>query len=269
MADPGYPCNRNFLRLFDGIEQLVPVDAGDHYQITANKAVEYWNDETIGILAATPSNPTGTIIEPEELVALHQVCEQRDGVLLVDEIYQQLVYKRSPSTILSYTDEVYVINSFSKFFGMTGWRLGWLVAPEKDVEAMETLAQNLFISMSTPAQYAALAGFEPDCQVVLKQRIREFGIRRDYLLRELRQLGFGIECEPEGAFYIYANIRGITDLPSQTFCMDLLEKQGVAITPGTDFGLHRAQDYVRFSYTTSLARLAEAVSRLTVFLAQQ
>jgi aspartate/methionine/tyrosine aminotransferase len=266
MADPGYPCNRNFLRLFGGEEQLIPVDASDNFQITAAKAEHYWQPNTVGVIAASPSNPTGTIIAPNELQKLHVLCKSRQASLLVDEIYQNLVYEQPVTSALSITDDVFVINSFSKYFGMTGWRLGWLVAPEAAVDAMDVLAQNLFISMSTPAQHAALAGFGKSAQQQLKQRVQAFGQRRDFLLPELKALGFEIETTAQGAFYIYANIRKITALDSQQFCLQLLEQQGVAVTPGADFGYHKAQDYVRFSYTTEVDRLAEGVARIRRFL---
>lgn len=262
MADPGYPCNRNFLRLFGGEEQLVPVGPEENFQLTAAKAASYWQDNTVGVLVASPSNPTGTLISQDELKKLHDLCAEREAAFVVDEIYQQLVYQSDISTALSITDDAFVINSFSKYFGMTGWRLGWLVAPEEAVNAMEVLAQNLFISMSTPAQYAALAGFGAECQLELQARVKQLAERRDYLLKALRELGFGIECEPQGAFYIYANIRSVTELDSQAFCLKMLEEHGVAITPGTDFGYHHADDYVRFSYTTGLDRLEQAVERM-------
>jgi len=268
MADPGYPCNRNFLRLFGGEEQLVAVGPEENFQLTEARARSHWRANTVGMLVASPSNPTGTLISQDELRKLYQLCSEREGAMVVDEIYQQLVYHSPVSTVLSITDEAFVINSFSKYFGMTGWRLGWLVAPEAAVQAMDVLAQNLFISMSTPAQYAALAGFGDDCQAELKRRVEQLAQRRDYLLPALRDLGFTIECEPQGAFYIYANIRSVTALESQEFCLNMLEEQGVAITPGTDFGYHNASDYVRFSYTTELSRLEQAVERLSKALAR-
>jgi len=266
MADPGYPCNRNFLRLFGGEEQLVPVDASDNFQITAASAQRFWQPNTVGVIAASPSNPTGTVIEADELHKLHQLCKSRNASLLVDEIYQNLVYEQPVTSALSISDDVFVINSFSKYFGMTGWRLGWLVAPEAAIDAMDVLAQNLFISMSTPAQYAALAGFGKSAQQQLQQRVDAFSQRRNFLMPKLKALGFDIETVPQGAFYIYANIRNITDLDSQQFCLQLLEEKGVAVTPGADFGCHKAHDYVRFSYTTDVERLAEGVTRIEQFI---
>lgn len=266
MTDPGYPCNRNFLRVFGGQEQMVPVGPEDNYQLTAAKAEQNWRESTVGVMVASPSNPTGTLISPNELDALHQLCVQKGGYLVVDEIYQNLVYGAAPASVLSITDRAFVINSFSKFFGMTGWRLGWLVAPDDAVPSMEKLAQNLFISLSTPAQYAALAGFSDACQALLIERKHIFAKRRNYLLPELKRLGFAIDADPDGAFYIYANIRQVTSLSSQDFCLQMLEEHGVAITPGADFGQYQSNDHVRFAYTTSMDRMQEAISRMEKIL---
>ena len=266
MTDPGYPCNRHFLRLVEGQAQLVPVGPDERFQLTATKAAQYWQPNTVGALVASPANPTGTALTSAEMRELLEYCEQRDGYLVVDEIYQDLVYGNAAASVLSMTDRAFVMNSFSKYFGLTGWRLGWLVAPAEAVPAMEKLAQNLFISMSTPSQYAALAAFEPQTLASFEKRKQEFALRRDYLLGALRDLGFVIEAEPVGAFYIYANIRGLTQLDAKDFCLQLLEQHGVAITPGADFGTHLASEHVRFAYTTSLPRLQEAVRRLQKML---
>lgn len=261
MADPGYPCNRHFLRLVEGHGQLVPVDASSRYQLTAPLAEKAWQSNTRGIIVASPSNPTGTILTAAELSALHQLTQAKNGFLVVDEIYHGLTYDGDAPSILALTDQAFVINSFSKFFGMTGWRLGWLVAPEDALEPLERLAQNLFISMSTMAQYGALAGFTPETQAVLQQRRDTFKARRDYLLPALRDIGFEILVAPEGAFYIYANIEKFSN-DSQQFCQDLLINHGVAITPGEDFGEYKASDHVRFAYTTSMEQLEKGVERL-------
>lgn len=262
MTDPGYPCNRHFLRLVEGRAQLVPVSAEQRFQLTASVAEQYWRDSTVGVMVASPSNPTGTALTTDEMQALLALCQARGGYLIVDEIYQDLVFGDAAASVLGMTDQAFVLNSFSKYFGMTGWRLGWMVAPEQAIPALEKLAQNLFISMSTPTQYAALAAFEPEALAVLEQRKKEYAQRRNYLLKELRAIGFGIEAEPVGAFYIYANIRGLTQLDSKDFCLQLLEEHGIAITPGADFGSHLASEHVRFAFTTSLEKLQEAVRRL-------
>lgn len=266
MADPGYPCNRQFIRLVEGFAQLVSVDASQRYQLTASAAEAAWQKSTIGAVVASPANPTGEILTASELADLYKVVSNNDGTLIVDEIYHGLDYDEKATSILSITDQAIVINSFSKYFGMTGWRLGWLVAPEEAVNEMEKLAQNLFISMSTPAQYAALACFEPATRKILDQRRDIFKQRRDYLLPALREIGFHIPNKPAGALYLYADASKFTD-DCQQFCIDMLENHGVAITPGVDFGSHRSNTHVRFAYTTSMECLVEAVSRLTKALA--
>jgi aspartate/methionine/tyrosine aminotransferase len=261
MSDPGYPCNRNFLRLVEGRGQLVPVGPEHRFQLQADRAEQYWQHNTVGVMVASPSNPTGEILSAAQLAALWQLCQRKNGYLVVDEIYHGLSYDAPAPSILAVTDQAFVINSFSKYFGMTGWRLGWLVAPEQAVPALERLAQNLFISMSTFGQYGALAAFEPATRSILDRRRDEFALRRDYLLGELQRLGFDIPHTPAGAFYIYAGIKKFSN-NSEAFCLDLLENHGLAITPGVDFGDERGTDYVRFAYTTSMDRLREAVRRL-------
>lgn len=261
LADPGYPCNRHFLRLVEGEGQLVPVSADTRYQLTPSLVDEHWRSNTRGVMAASPANPTGTALNLEELRALSAAVRARDGYLVVDEIYHGLGYDAETPSILQADPDAFVINSFSKYFGMTGWRLGWLVAPEGAVREMEKLAQNLFISMSTVAQYAALAGFEPETRALLDERRDIFHERRDFLLPAVRELGFDVPCAPQGAFYLYADASRFT-ADSQAFCLRLLEEHGVALTPGLDFGRHRAEQHLRFSYTTSLDCLERAVERL-------
>ena len=261
MTDPGYPCNRNFFRLVEGEGQLVPVGPEDRYQLNAAKAEAAWRDNTVGAIVASPANPTGEILTRDELRDLYALCESRNGSLIVDEIYHGLDYDEKAASILSITDNAFVINSFSKYFGMTGWRLGWLVAPPDAIPHLERMAQNLFISMSTMGQYGALAAFEPDTRIILNQRRDEFQRRRDYLLPELRKLGFDIPNTPAGALYLYAGIQAFGG-NSTTFCADMLEQHGISVTPGADFGRFRADEHVRFAYTTSMDRLEEAVARL-------
>lgn len=261
MADPGYPCNRHFLRLVEGEAQLVPVNAAERYQLNAAKAEQHWRANTRGVMVASPANPTGEILTRDELRDLAALCERKQAHLIVDEIYHGLTYGVDAPSVLEITDRAFVVNSFSKYFGMTGWRIGWLVAPLDAVPELEKLAQNFFISVSAPAQYAALAAFDADTQHICRERRDEFGRRRDYLLAQLRRLGFAIPHTPAGAFYLYAGIDALaTD--GEAFCLNLLEQHGVAITPGTDFGSHRASAHVRFAYTTEQARLEEAVSRI-------
>jgi aspartate/methionine/tyrosine aminotransferase len=266
MTDPGYPCNRHFLRLVEGRGQLVPVGAETRYQLTADLAEQHWQANTLGVMVASPANPTGTALTLDELRGLSRAVRRRSGYLMVDEIYHGLGYDAPTPSVLAVDPDAFVINSFSKYFGMTGWRLGWLVAPEAAVREMEKLAQNLFISMSTMAQYAALAGFEPATREILEARRDTFRQRRDYLLPAVRELGFTVPCEPQGAFYIYADAGRFTD-DSRAFCLQLLEEHGVALTPGIDFGHHRATTHLRFSYTTGMDRLEMAVERLAGILA--
>lgn len=265
LSDPGYPCNRNFVHLMGGEPVAVPVDAASRYQLDAARVAAQWDAQTCAVLAATPSNPTGTLIERAQLAALAALARERGGWLIVDEIYQELDYAGRPASVLEVADDVFVINSFSKYFGMTGWRLGWVVAPPDCVASLDKLAQNLFLAAPTPAQYAALAAFEPEAQAIYGERREAFRARRDYLLPALRSLGFGIPLEPEGAFYLYADCSRFSD-DSEDFCRRLLEQAGVAVTPGIDFGDYQARCHVRFAYTTSLEQLREGVQRLAAFL---
>lgn len=261
MTDPGYPCNRHFLRLVEGQGQLVAVDAGSRFQLTPEHIAAHWQSNTIGVMVASPANPTGAVLSLEELAALSRAVRARNGHLLVDEIYHGLGYDTPTPSVLEVDPDAFVINSFSKYFGMTGWRLGWLVAPEAAVGELEKLAQNLFISMSTMGQHAALACFDPATRDILDQRREVFRQRRDFLLPAVRELGFAVPCEPRGAFYIYADASKFTG-DSQAFCMQLLEDNGLALTPGLDFGHHLAAQHLRFSYTTGIDRLELAVERL-------
>ncbi|WP_428623603.1 pyridoxal phosphate-dependent aminotransferase [Sedimenticola sp.] len=265
MADPGYPCNRHFVRLVSGVPVTVPVGPETGYQLTAEIIEREWRDNMRTVMVASPSNPTGTLIPRDELEKIHRVVKERGGVLIVDEIYQGLVYSADPFTALEVSDDLFIINSFSKYYGMTGWRLGWMIAPERHVGAADRLAQNIFLSASTPAQYAALAAFSDETQRIVEQRREAFRERRDYLLPALRKLGFEIAAEPEGAFYLYANCKGITQ-DSSAFAYELLETEGVAITPGKDFGDNLPEQHVRFAYTTSMEKLKEGVARIERFI---
>ena len=266
MADPGYPCNRHFVRLFEGEAVTIPVDAATAYQLNADLIRRHWTPRTVAVLLASPSNPTGTIIPPAEMAEIVRTVEKLGGVLVVDEIYHGLVYGGEAVTALSYSSDVFVVNSFSKYYGMTGWRLGWLVAPLSCIPAIDKLAQNIFLAANTVAQYAAQAAFTPAVQAELLRRRDLFHERRDYLLPALRELGFGIPVEPEGAFYLYADCSRFTS-DTRAFALDLLERAGVAITPGVDFGSHRAGQHARFSYANTIENLREGVSRLGQYLA--
>jgi aspartate/methionine/tyrosine aminotransferase len=265
MADPGYPCNRNFVYLLNGEPVGIPVDADSAYQPTPQQVEQYWDDDTVALLVASPSNPTGTVLDAETLRAYHAVTSQHAGALVVDEIYHGLTYERQAATALSIAGDVTVVNSFSKYFGMTGWRLGWLVVRDEYVAGIDKLAQNLFLAAPTVAQHAALAAFEDENIAILEARRAAFRERRDFLLPALRDLGFDIPVTPDGAFYLYAGCSRFTD-DSYRFSLDLLEQAGVAITPGLDFGHYRPETHVRFAYTTSLENLEEGISRLAAFV---
>ena len=265
MADPCYPCNSNFATLFGGMTKTIAVDASTRYQLTAKLIKEHWTSATKGVLIASPSNPTGTLISPDELQQSIHTVNSLGGCFYSDEIYHGLVYDTNAKTALSFSDDVFVINSFSKYFGMTGWRIGWLIVPDEFIEATEKLAQNIYIATSTQAQYAALAAFDENTLVELENRRMEFAARRDFLYDNLLRLGFEIPIKPEGAFYIYANGKKFTD-DSYQFALDFLEAEGVAITPGKDFGSNEAHHMLRFSYTTSLAKIAIAIERLDRFI---
>jgi aspartate/methionine/tyrosine aminotransferase len=266
LAEPGYPCNRHFVRFVNGEPAAIPVGVESRYQLTAALVADHWRPETVGALVASPANPTGTVVAPDELTAIVAAVEGRDGHVICDEIYHGLVYGGEAATALASSDQVFVVNSFSKYFHMTGWRLGWLVVPDGYVAAADRLAQNLFLAASTPAQHAALAAFRPDNLAILDARRDELRQRRDFLLPALRDLGFRIPVTPDGAFYLYADCTVHSD-ESFAFAERLLEEAGVAITPGRDFGSHQPERHLRFAYTTSMANLEEGVRRLRTFLA--
>ena len=267
LADPGYPCNRHFVRFVEGRARGIEVNASTGYQLNAELLRQHWADATRAVLLATPSNPTGTVIEKDELATMAEVTAERGGVMLVDEIYHGLIYDGNDDTALSVSDELFVINSFSKYFCMTGWRLGWLVVPEAYIRDVEKLMQNLFIAAPTLAQYAAVAAFHPNNLAILDQRRERFRQRRDFLLPALRDLGFHIPLTPQGAFYLYADCSRFTD-DSFQFATELLERVGVAVTPGIDFGNHLPRKHLRFAYTTSMEQLEEGIRRLASHLNQ-
>ena len=261
LADPGYPCNRNFVHLLNGEPVAVPVDASSGYQPAPQQVNDYWTDRTRALLVASPSNPTGTLLDDHTLREYHSITGRNGGSLIVDEIYHGLTYDGPVQTALAVSDDIFVINSFSKYFGMTGWRLGWLIAPREVIPELEKLAQNLFLAAPTLAQYAALRAFDDEVIAILDARRDEFRLRRDYLLPALRAIGFEIPVAPAGAFYLYADCSRFTD-DSYGFAERLLEEEGVAVTPGIDFGSNQPERHVRFAYTTSLENLQEGVRRL-------
>jgi aspartate/methionine/tyrosine aminotransferase len=264
LTDPGYPCNRHFVRTLEGRAVSIPVDANTDYQPTAEQVAAHWSSRSRALLVATPANPTGTIIGLPQLASLHKTVGQRGGFLVVDEIYHGLTYGFDAQTALTLGDDLFVVNSFSKYFGMTGWRLGWLVAPSSCVREIEKLAQNLFISPSTPAQHAALAAFRPETREILEARRAEFQRRRDTLLPGLRALGFAVAAEPQGAFYIYANSARLAD-NSFHLAERLISEAGIAATPGLDFGNVAPERHMRFAYTVACEQLEEGLLRMERF----
>jgi aspartate/methionine/tyrosine aminotransferase len=264
MADPGYPCNRHFARFCNARAVTIPVDAASGFQLTLERIQQHATAATRAMVIASPSNPTGTAIAPVELERIHDWCAAQGIALIVDEIYLALTHDGDEHSAARW-DDVFVINSFSKYFLMTGWRLGWLVAPAWAMAALERLAQNLFLAASTPAQHAALAAFEPATLDELESRKAELRARRDFLLPALRGIGFVIPVVPQGAFYLYADCSKL-DADSQAFANRLLDAAGVAVTPGIDFGHHHAERHLRFAYTRPLPRLAEAITRIEHFL---
>lgn len=261
LPDPGYPSNRHLVRSFEGRPVALPVYADTRFQPTPAEVDAAWTPHTRGLMVASPANPTGTLLNLDEILALQRTVKARGGVLIVDEIYQGLNYGTDACTALSRLDDVFVVNSFSKYFGMTGWRLGWMVVPPAYVREIEKLAQHFFISPSTPAQHAALAAFAPGTLDILEERRHAFANRRNTLLPALRDIGFRFATEPQGAFYLYADISGLAD-SSENLARRLIEEAGVATTPGLDFGDNAPERHLRIAYTTDEARLQEAAERI-------
>ena len=264
LADPGYPCNRHILRVYEGRPQNIPVGPETNFQPTPELLRQHWNARTTGLLVASPANPTGTLLTLPEIEGLAKVCREKQGHFLVDEIYHGLTYETDAPTACAAGDDIWVINSFSKYFQMTGWRLGWMVIPEPYVRDVEKLAQNLVLCPSTPAQHGALAAFVPETIAILEARRAEFRARRDFLAPALESIGFRITARPEGAFYLYCDCSALSN-DSFALARNLLEKAGVAATPGLDFGSNAPERHIRFAYTTGVDRLAEAVSRLAAY----
>ena len=267
MTDPGYPCNRHFARFLEGRAKPVPVDADSAFQLTPQHINDYWDENSQLALVASPSNPTGTVLLKPELQALADAVKAKNGTLIVDEIYHGLIYDGIQlSSVLEVDNGAIVINSFSKFFGMTGWRLGWAVVPESLQPVMDKLAQNLYLAAPTVSQYAALAAFQPDTLEVLESRRQAFEQRRDFLLPALTDLGFQIPTQPQGAFYIYADCSRFLNqqIPdSMALSRYLLDKAGVAITPGNDFGEHLSRQYCRFAYTNQISSMQMAINKIS------
>jgi len=262
VPDPGYPGYRHFVRAFEGVAKTLPVSAATDFQPTLAMVRKAWGARTKGLLLGSPSNPTGTLISKDELSRIASFIAEREGVLMVDEIYQGLVYGMEPWTAHGLPGEVVLINSFSKYFCMTGWRLGWVVLPESALRGFEKLAQHLFISAPSAAQHAAESAFTEESLKVLEERRKEFARRRDFLVPALKKAGLSIPSEPHGAFYVYADV----GRDARAFARELLEKEAVAATPGVDFGGNGTDRYVRFAYTRNMDDLEEAARRIARFV---
>ena len=267
LADPGYPCNRHFARTLGAVPFPIPVGPATRYQLDTETARRHWGASTRMAMVASPANPTGTLVPHDEIAGLAALARETSGTLLVDEIYHGLTYGMDARTAAECGEDVLVVNSFSKYFQMTGWRLGWLVAPQGLVRDIETLAQNLFISPSAVAQHAALACFAPETIAILEERRGELDARRRFLVPALESLGLRVPVVPEGAFYVYADCSALT-ADSFEFARSVLKEAHVAITPGKDFGRHEPERHIRIAYTQPIDRLEEAVGRIRRFLGQ-
>ncbi|MES2973314.1 MAG: pyridoxal phosphate-dependent aminotransferase [Pseudomonadota bacterium] len=280
MPDPSYPCNRHFVSAADGKAVLVPTSAAERYQLSAAKVDAAWGPKTRGVLLASPSNPTGTSIHPDELRRIHEVVSRRGGITLVDEIYLGLSHDNTfGQSALAIDDQVISINSFSKYFNMTGWRLGWMVVPDALVPVIERLAQNLFICPSTVAQHAALACFEDASIAEYERRRAEFKARRDWFIPALNAMGLEVPVMPDGAFYAWADCtkaceklganlgNGASAMGSWDFAFEVMKRAHVAVTPGRDFGTAETHRFIRFSTANSMAQLQESAARLKALLA--
>jgi len=264
VPDPGYPGYRQFVRAFEGAPRVIKVGPESGFQPTLEGVRRVWRGNTLGLLLGSPANPSGTLLPRGELERIASFVAQRDRLLIVDEIYQGLVYGQDPSTALGLPGNIALVNSFSKYFCMTGWRLGWAVLPEASVRTFEKLAQHLFICAPAAAQYAALAAFRPETLDILEERRREFERRRDFIVPALERAGLAVPVPPNGAFYVYADCSAF-GVDSKRFALELLESEGVAATPGVDFGSNDTRRYVRFAYTRGMADLEEAAGRILRF----
>jgi aspartate/methionine/tyrosine aminotransferase len=266
VGDPSYPCNRHFLSSFGARVKLIPTTAETRFQLSEALVREHWTDHTTGLMIATPSNPTGTSVNEHELASICRFAREKNAWRIVDEIYLGLTYgEHRPTTILKHDPDAIVINSFSKTFGMTGWRLGWAIVPDAMVPVMERLAQNYYICPSAPAQHAALACFAPESLAICEARRVDLARRRDLIVDGLKRIGLAVPVEPDGAFYVYIDVSK-TGLTSMQFCERALEEAHVALTPGDDFGVASARDHVRLSYATASTELSIAIERLEPFV---
>lgn len=270
VADPSYPCNRELIRSFEGVVVDVPTSAATRFHLNAELVDRAWSERTKAVMVTSPSNPTGTTIDFDVLKGVCDLARFRGAWRIIDETYLDLA-DREPdgsevrSALLADPDAI-ICNSFSKFFGMTGWRLGWAVVPEYTIEAVDDLATNYYLCAHTPTQHAALACFTPESLAVCEERRQELLARRRIVVSGLERIGLPLEVVPNGAFYAYFSVAG-TGLDAWTFCERALEEAHVALTPGRDFGPATADTHVRLSYAASREALTEGLSRLGKFVA--
>jgi len=263
LSDPGYPCQRNFIRLASGEPINIPVGPDTRYHLSAALIQQHWQAHSRAAVLINPSNPTGTLIDDQAMAALAGACSAHGGYLISDEIYHGLTYETRARCALAFDDNAIIVNGFSKRWAMTGWRIGWVIVPEKLIEPCRRVMQNIFIAAPTLSQHAAITALSADHAV--EHMRHAYDKRRRYLLQALPELGFDIVVEPQGAFYIYANVANITS-DSKAFCWNVLEQVGVAITPGEDFGVFKAQQHVRFSYATSMGDIQTGIERIRDFM---
>jgi aspartate/methionine/tyrosine aminotransferase len=263
LSDPGYPCQRNFIRLAGATPINIPVGPDSWYHLSAELIHTCWREETRAAVLINPSNPTGTMIDGAGIQAIAGACKDHGGHLISDEIYHGLTYGAKAHCALEFDQDAIIVNGFSKRWAMTGWRIGWVIVPDELIDACRRVMQNIFIAAPTLSQYAAIAALSAKHDIETMRLA--YDERRRYLLQALPELGFDIVIEPQGAFYIYANVEKLTS-DSRTFCWDMLEKAGVAVTPGEDFGAYRADQHVRFSYATGLDDIREGISRMKALL---
>ncbi|KZY48991.1 aminotransferase class I/II-fold pyridoxal phosphate-dependent enzyme [Sulfitobacter sp. KE29] len=258
---PGYPSYRQILRALGMQPVDLPAAPENRYQPVA---ADFAGQDLRGLLVASPANPSGTMLDRPALTALTEACAANDMSFISDEIYHGIEYDKKAVTALEVTDDCYVINSFSKYFSMTGWRVGWMVVPEDQVRVVERIAQNMFICAPHASQIAALAAM--DCDDELQANLAAYRRNRDLMITGLQEAGFTDIAPPDGAFYVYADVSRFTD-DSRAFAAEILEKAGVAVTPGLDFDPARGHKTLRFSYARSTADMEEGIARLKAFMA--
>lgn len=265
LPEPGYPCNSNLLHMVDATSRRVFMDEKNAMALSMSALQAATNEKSKALLIASPSNPLGNVQSLEQWRDISAFCQSNQIALIADEIYHGLVFDGIAPTALEADDNAWVVQSFSKFYGMTGWRLGWLVVPEQAIDACERIAQNLYLSASSIAQYAALRCFDADVEQESFAKRDELKVRRDYLMTALPKIGLNILANPDGAFYLYIDVSPYTS-DSLVWCSDVLNETGVALAPGADFGGPSPNTTARLAYTVGVERLAEAVDRLNRFL---